>query len=406
MAGRVSTTQQNQKQEEIELLKFSSWVEIDLNAIAHNLQQIRSHSKASVLPILKGNAYGHGASILAPFLISHGCTLLGVGTVDEALSILSLSKVPLLVLAPPLPHQVPLTVKHDITNTITSDDQLETLSNAGIQKRKKVMVHLKIDTGLGRLGATHEEALEIAKQIKRLPFVSLTGVFTHFADASHDQRFTGLQLHRLLQLKAEFNKLGYNDLVWHAANSKALLSSPNSQLDLVRIGTLLYGQTPQSLDSTWQLADTWEFKTRLIEVKTLPPGHSVGYSREYRTKSALRMGVIPVGYNHGLKLEPQVAQWRQFKHALTASIKTKPFVFHEKKPLPILGKVSMGLTCLDLSGAPELEVGDEITVKMRRATSNSSLPKVYFLNGQIKCILSENQIFHGGQWKTSSTNLF
>lgn len=406
MARGLSITQPDQKQKEAELLNFSSWVEINLNAIAHNLKTIAAHSQAPILPILKSDAYGHGAPIVAPFLISEGCSLLGVGTVDEALSILKLCKVPLMVLTPPLPHQIPQVLQHEVICTITSVLQLKNLASKALQNRKQVTVHIKVDTGLGRLGATHKEALELGKLIKKQPFIKLAGVFTHFADASNDQRFTSLQLHRLLKLKKEFSDLDYKNLTWHATNSKGLITLPSSHLDLVRIGTLLYGEAPLSLDSSWHLDKTWEFKTRLIQVRVLPPGHTIGYNREYRTKSTINMGIIPVGFNHGLRLEPQVAKWRQLKHAIAETIVAKSSVFYKEKPLPILGKVGMGLTCLDLSAVPNLKVGEEITVKMRRTTSNTALPKIYFLDNQVKCILWENKVFRDGAWRSSSANLF
>ena len=372
---------------------YSCWIEVDLSALGHNLANIQDHTQVRLLPVLKGNAYGHGAPVVATFLKSRGYSHLAVSSLEEALEILAVVPLTILVLAPPLPAQLPLFLEHRLLPTITSPDLLADLAKLAEARRQRVTIHIKVDTGFGRLGMAPEDLLPLIKELATMPLVKLGGVLTHFPAAFRQSGFTLRQLQLFLELREEIRSLGgYDHVLWHAANSSAFLTLPDSHLDLVRVGTLLYGQSPISSQPPWELAPTWQFKTRLIQVRTLPKGHSVGYGRLYRTKKPTRIGVIPVGYSHGLELEPLSTPWRQIKHALGQGLKGKHFVFHTLGPLPILGRVGMGLTTVDLSAVPQAEVGDSVTVSMRRVTASGHVPRLYYLRGAIKCISYNQQI--------------
>lgn len=373
----------------------------------HNIKLIERHGRAPLLPILKGNAYGHGAPIVAAFLRSKGFSFLGVSSLEEALDILQITSTSLLVLAPPLPAQLPLFFQHHLLPTITSPELLAGVSQLATERRQKITIHLKVDTGFGRLGIAPEGLLPLIKQIKKTPYLHLGGIFTHFSAVSSDAAFTQRQLHTFLKLKEEVDALGSCDhVLWHAANSAAFLTLPSSHLDLVRIGTLLYGQSPLPQIPPWDLAETWQFKTRIIHIRTLPRGHSVGYGRVYRTKRPTRMGVIPVGYSHGLELEPLTTPWRQIKQALGQGLKGQNHVLHPQGPLPIIGRVGMGLTSVDLSQTPDVHVGDCVTVLMRRVTAGANIPRVYYLQGEMKCMFWNHEIYSQRGRKISSRGLF
>ncbi len=333
--------------------------------------------------------------------------MFGVGNVEEALQILEVTPAKILVLAPPLLSQLHLFLRHKLLPTITSSLAVTELGRLAAERRQKVTVHVKVDTGFGRLGVAPNELLPLIFLIKNTPYLKLGGVFTHFSAAASDAEFTWQQLSSFLKLREESKALGgLDDVLWHAANSAAFLTLAPSHLDLVRVGTLLYGQTPVVVNPPWDLAETWQFKTRIIQIRTLPKGHSVGYGRVYHTKKPTRIGVIPVGYSHGLELEPQSTPLRQIKQALGKGLKGKHLVFHPHGPLPVLGRVGMGLTSLDLSKTPKAEVGDEVQVAMRRVTASGHVPRVYYLNNKIKCVFWAHQIFSQGRWKASSRDLF
>ncbi|NLL43775.1 MAG: alanine racemase [Firmicutes bacterium] len=386
---------------------YSSWIEVDLSALEHNLALIRRHSQVPVLPVLKGNAYGHGASVTAAFLASRGLPLLAVGDLTEALDIGQAPQTSILVLSPPLPEQLPLAVRHRLHITATSPELVQSLSSLAQGRNQKVTVHIKVDTGFGRLGAAPEELVPLVKEIKKCPYLKLGGIFTHFPAAGGDRIFTAQQLNLFLKLKEEVCALGdCDDVLWHAANSAAFLTLPSSHLDLVRIGTLLYGQSPVSVGAEWDFRTTWQFKTRIVQIRTLPKGHSVGYGRKYRTKKPARIGVIPVGYSHGLELEPLTTPLRQIKHALGQGLKGQHFVFHPMGPLPILGRVGMGLTTVDLSKTPDVYLGDSVTLSMRRVTASAHVPRIYYLAGKVKCILANHEVLSPTGRKISLLGLF
>lgn len=400
MESRVSIASTRPKSQKTGHLTFSSWLEIDLDAIEKNLKFLQEATQAQIVPILKNDAYGHGAPVLAGFLQSKGIKLIGVSSVDEALAILEHLAIKILILTPPLPEQVPHLFAEQLIYTVTSQALVEKLTALAQSRRQKLIVHLKVDTGFGRLGASTAEALSIADQIKKSPSLTLGGVFTHFPAANKNPSFTRQQLSKLLALKEQFVAHGWTNLLWHAANSSAFLNLPTSHLDFVRIGTLLYGQ---GLD---HLAQSWQGKTRLIEVKTLPKGKSIGYGREYITKKPTLIGVIPLGYFHGLTLSPQIGILRQIKHHFAAIAQPQNYISWQGFPLPIIGRVGMGLTCLNLALAPELKVGDQVDVNMRRTTTSLVLPRLYFRKGIEICSYLNNKIYVKGHSINNLTGLF
>lgn len=359
------------------------------------------------MPILKGDAYGHGAPVVAAFLRSRGFPSLGVSSLEEALAILQVTSVDLFVLTPPLPAQLPLFLKHRLSPTICSVDLLEAVAKLAREYRQVITIHLKVDTGFGRLGLAPGQVLPLIESLKNEPYLRLGTVFTHFSAVFNNPTFTQRQLQSFLNLKGQVLNLGGHERVlWHAANSAAFLTLPASHLDMVRIGTLLYGQSPIVQGCPWDLATTWRFRTRIIHTRTLPTGHSVGYGRKYRTKKPTRIGVIPVGYSQGLELEPLTTPWRQIKQALGQGLKGQQFAFHPQGPLPILGRVGMGLTSVDLTNAPGAQVGDCITIRMRRVTASGHVPRVYYLDGKCKYIFWNHKLLRPDGRTVTSRALF
>ena len=367
-------------------LKHSAWIEVNLDNLQHNLGELEKHSKVPVLPVLKGDAYGHGAPAIAAFLKKQGYKRLAVSTVDEALPIVrKVRDVSILLLTPPLPDQLDLVCKYRLTPTVCTGKLIHQLTAIAKAKGQRTSVELKIDTGLGRLGARLEEIPMLAALIKKTPWLKLQGVFTHFSAAFADPVFSRYQLSQLLEVRTLLQAHGWHELYWHAANSAAFVLYPESHLNLVRIGTLLYGQSPVPLDDSWQLLPTWECKARIIQIRQFAKGETIGYGREYRTKRPVRAGIIPLGYSHGLMLEPEKSPWRQIGSVVGRVIISPPSpISHNKKPLPILGRIGMGLTCVDLSSVPELEEGDVVTAAMRRVTASQSLPKIYLVGGRLR----------------------
>lgn len=379
-------------------LNFSAWVEVNLDNMQANLLELEKHSQVPILPVLKGDAYGHGAPAVAAFLQSQGYGRIAVSTVDEALPIVkSVRGVSVLLLTPPLANQIPLVVKHRLIPTVAAEEVVSQLAEKARLNRRAIAVELKIDTGFGRLGASPDEALHLARLIKNTPWLKLQGVFTHFSSAFHDLAFTESQLAKLLQVRGELTKEGCPDLRWHAASSAAFLTLSQSHLDLVRIGTLLYGQAPLPLDTSWRLAPTWACKARIIQIRDFPRGQTIGYGKTYRTRRPTRAGIIALGYGHGLHIEPETDPWRQIKEAVGKLLHTPhSAVSWGATPLPILGRIGMGLTCVDLTAAAHLQAGDALDISMRRVTASQSLPRIYLRRGEVKYIALNGRLAHLG----------
>lgn len=400
MARRLSPSPASTQAQEGALTRFSTWIEVNLDALEHNLGQIAAKSQGGIMPILKANAYGHGAPVIASFLKSKGYLLLGVSSLEEALTILEHVQVPLLVLTPPLPEQMPHYLRANLIPTVTSQVHIAEFSRLAKLWGKKVTVHLKVDTGLGRLGALPEAVDQLALEIKKTPWLRLGGVFSHFAAASEDSRFTREQLKVFLDLRSRIQAI-YPGLLWHLANSAAFSWLPESHLDLARIGTLLYGQSPLPLGPSWSLQETWECKARLIDIRTLAKGTSIGYGREYHLRRPLTVGVVPLGYGQGLELEPQTSPGRLLRQAIGRGLKATNRIYQGDVALPILGRISMGLTSVDLSKKPHLKVGDEVQVAMRRVTASAELPRVYNWRGQELCVFWNRKIYQRGRVVTN-----
>lgn len=371
-------------------MNLTTWIEVDLDALAHNFYQLRAHTEAQVCPVVKGDAYGHGAPVVVRHLAAGGARLFAVADLDEALAVRSLSQAPLLLLAPPLPQQAAQVVRHRFIPTVTSWEGAQALAASAAAHRVKLPVHLKVDTGMGRLGVLPHQAVGLAKRIAQEGHLELAGVYTHFADGS-DRRNTERQLRELLQVREALRREGVTAVLWHAAASRAFCLSRNTHLDMVRIGTLLYGQGGSSCGLP--LKDTWKLYTTVIAVKSVPAGHSIGYGGDYRAPRPMVIGIIPVGYAHGFQVEPETVPCLQLKRSLRTALQGRvPSAFLGELPLPVVGRVGMTLTCLDLSSVEHPKPGMVVRLEARRTTVSPHVPKAYIKDGRISAIWRDGRL--------------
>ena len=388
-------------------MKWPSWIEINLNSVAHNFKQIKQHTKAEICPILKGDAYGHGAPIISAFLQTQGVKLIGVSDLEEALTILDTHPIPILLLTPPLDSQLETILQYKIAAAVTSQANITSLGELAAKRRQCTPIHLKVNTGLNRLGAAPGEARFQANLTHKYPYLKLQEVFTHFAAAFQNQSLTEQQFKTFKDLQTDFHQAGWTNLVWHAANSAAFITMPSAHLDLVRVGTLLFGQSPVPLDNSWTLENTWSFHTRLIQIQQIEKGSGIGYGHSYHTKKKTTIGIIPVGYGDGLGLDPISTPFRQLSHAVGRLVRRhRTVTFIGKTAVPVIGRIGMGLTCLDISHIPNPIIGQEVIVPMRRVTSNHRIPKVYIQGDQIICVWWGNKVYVKGRKVSNLKVLF
>jgi alanine racemase len=321
-----------------------AWAEIDLDAIAHNVRTLgRAAAPARLMPVVKANAYGHGAVPVARVALEAGADALAVVCVDEAEELRRAGIVaPILVLTYTPIEDAERAVALDITLTVTSRRLAVALSSFATAAGKTVRVHLKVDTGLHRFGVRPDEAVALAQTIRYLPSLELEGIFTHFIDGANAPGSAD-QYERLARVTAEVDWIRDR----HAANSGGIITTPLSHGDFVRPGILLYGCYPDaSLLNRLDLRPALSLKARLGRIHDVEAGETVGYSGAWRASKRTRIGLVMIGYADG------------YQRVLS----NRGVMLVRGRRAPVVGRVSMDVTTVDLTDIPEAEVDDEVVV--------------------------------------------
>jgi len=374
---------------------LTRWVEVDLDAIAHNYRQIKARvgDDVAILSVVKADAYGHGAAAVARLLEALGTRMLGVTTVAEGKSLREQGiAAPILVFGPFLPEEADDIAAADLTATVAEREALRHLERAALARNKTIRVHLKIETGLGRTGLWPQEVPEVAEKIRNAPALLLEGVYSHLATAAwRNKKHSLRQFQIFMKVIEDLERAGITGLIRHIANSAAMADLPQMRLDMVRAGTILYGQAPGPGGvEPLELRDTWSLKARVIYVRELPPGHGVGYGRNFVTPRRTRVAVLPVGFADGFRVEP-VAKPAGLKELGIGIIKLVLQFFNSRlvnQPVLfdggaayIIGKAGMQMTMADITGLPGIEVGSVARLPARRTAVSPLINKVYLGGG-------------------------
>jgi alanine racemase len=331
-----------------------TWLEIDLSAIGNNTRCIKElvGENVQVLASLKADGYGHGALKVARTVLHNGATMLGVATVSEATPLREAGiTAPILVFGYVPLWQMREAVRQDLTVTLYASESAHALSRAAQALQKTVKVHVKVDTGMARLGIRFEEIndlLALLREIKQLPGLELEGIFTHFAKAdSSDKEHVQLQLARFKHVLEIVEAHGLRPPIAHAANSAATLSLPEAHFQMVRPGIALYGLDPsEDVRVPANFRAALSFKTQIAQVKMIPEGEYISYGCTYQTDRPTRIAVIPVGYADGFRRTPN--NWGSvLVHGETA---------------PIRGRVCMDQCMIDVTHLPQARMGDEVVL--------------------------------------------
>lgn len=377
---------------EPESLLGPRWVEIDTDALRYNIRQVLRFLRppCRLLAVVKADAYGFGAEEAARVAVESGAAMLGVTVVEEGLELRRAGvSAPILVFSPPLAEEAPSLVAAELTATVTDLNTARCLAQAARTVGRRVKVHVKIDTGLGRLGVSPEEALSLLRELETLPELEVEGVYSHLATTG---RFAEEQAQAFAAVCRRLDEEGHHLPLRHLCNSAAALSYPQFHWDMVRIGTLLYGQRPPGVPPVFEPKDPWLVKARLIQVRELPPGSRVGYGRGFRLRRGRTLGVIALGYSDGLGLVPGRApeDWREllrsigrlllgfgrgYGHAVVAEV--------NGETVPFVGRLSMQLAVIDVSRLAKVAPGQEVVVRgLRRTAASARLPRLYLAGGR------------------------
>lgn len=327
------------------------WSEIDLSAIRNNVEVVRRHVRPGtrIMAVVKADAYGHGAVPVAWTALEAGASSLGVGDSSEALQLRENGITgPILILGAIIEEEIAKVVEYDIAVTVHSADLLPLLNDEARRRHQILRVHLKVDTGMGRLGVSPEGAVHVVREILSHRNLELEGISTHLSSvASGNREYTLEQLDRFQAALGEIARDGVRPPVVHVANSVGLFSFPQAHFDMVRTGIAMYGLDP-GLFAAMQLPlqPALQLKTRVAFLKGVPEGTCVGYDQRYETRRATRLATCPVGYNDG------------YPHLLS----NKGVALVRGRRVPLVGTVTMDYVMLDVGDLPDTAVGDEVTL--------------------------------------------
>jgi alanine racemase len=346
---------------------FATWVEIDLDALVHNLSAIRARigDGRRVLLVVKADAYGHGAVEVARVAARSGVDMLGVATLQEGIELRQASiDVPVLILSPPMEDETEGIAEYDLSCTVPSLAIARALAKASRERGKVSTVHVEVDTGMGRSGVGLEEAVPFITALTKHPELQLEGVFTHFPSSDEDRGFTERQVGLFLGLMGRLEAKGIAVPLRHAANSGAVLAVPCSfeePLNLVRPGIVAYGlRAGGAVEAGIDLRPVMTFKSRIAQVRELPAGHTVSYGRTFVAERPMRVAVVPVGYGHGYS-------WR---------LSNCGEVLVRGRRAPVVGRVTMDVTMADVDAVPDASVGDEVVLFGRQGSDEITVDEV------------------------------
>lgn len=370
--------------------QIQRWIEIDLDALAANCLEIRRHLAENVrlMAVVKANGYGMGAVACARVFEQYA-EMLAVTTIEEGIELrLADIKAPILVLAPAAAGEIASYVQFSLTPSI---DDIEALQALNDMQNAAYPIHIELDTGMNRTGVKSDDALALLQAAAEMPHIKVEGVFSHLAAAAAADKTSAKAQQKCFEdflAAAKAKGIAYG--MAHLANSAAVLALPEAQFDMVRVGTLLYGQSPCALPADWKLANPWSVKARVLAIHDVKAGETVGYGNDFKAKKAFCAAVVAIGYVDGLTMEPHArsvnftSACKEFTNSIARLLLKKPkyYALYQGKKLAIVGRVSMQLTVLDISGT-DIEVGSVVELPMRRMSANALLARAYKANGEI-----------------------
>ncbi len=342
-----------------------TWAEIDLNAYAHNIQELKRITRppARLMAVVKANAYGHGAVEISRRALQNGAGYLGVARINEAVALRKAGlSAPILILGYSPPALAETLTEYELTQTVYHFRTAQALSDRARRTGRKIKIHIKVDSGMGRLGfvlpssdmdITNEQSddncLKQILSIARLAGLQVEGIFTHFATAdSADKSYANLQLERFSAFMNHLTAAGLQIPIVHAANSAALIDMPGSHFDMVRPGIATYGLYPSAEvnKSTVDLRPVMALKSRVIHLKKVPAGFYVSYGITHRTSKPTTIATVPVGYADGYN----------------RLLSSRGHMLVHGQRVPIIGRVCMDLTMLDVGRLSGVAIEDEVVV--------------------------------------------
>jgi alanine racemase len=321
-----------------------TWAEVDLNNLRYNFFQVEKllDPQTKIMVTVKADAYGHGLIPVSKQLVSCGVHSLGVASIDEGIRLREANiKVPVLVLGLVLKNDIHPILEYGLTPTVCDKKFALILNNKARESRRPINVHVKVDTGMGRIGVLYQDAHDLLRYIHKLKFVNIEGIFTHFAFADTNREFTQYQIDLFNRLTNKLNKSGIKIPLIHAANSMGVIGYKSSHFNMVRPGLVIYGLYPKE-NLKIKLRPVLSLKTKVVFVKNVSYGQGISYGHDYITKRYTKIATLPIGYGDGYP--------RNLSNLAPVLIRDKCF--------RIAGRICMDQIMIDVGDAP-VKVGDE-----------------------------------------------
>ena len=351
--------------------------EINLDAVRHNLTEIRRHiqPQAKLCAVVKANAYGHGAVEVSKIAVECGADFLAVATVEEGLQLrLAGFSLPILILGLIPADAIKISVENNLTMTVCDFDFAKKISDFAAVQNKIAKVHLKIETGMGRIGIFAEDAVNVAEKISKLPHVELEGIFSHFADAdSADKTFTKNQLEIFKKTCEKISEKGIKIKIRHIAESAAILEIPDAHLDMVRSGIITYGLYPsQDVKKNILLKPAMKLKAKIVFLKKISAGTSIGYGRDFIARKNSVIATLPLGYADGY-----IRAYKNFHVEIHGKI------------VPIVGRICMDQCMIDVTEI-DAKIGDEVILfGSEKISIDDAANHLQTINYEITCLISD-----------------
>ena len=358
-----------------------SWIEISLDNFIYNFFAIKKKLPAGIkiLAVVKADAYGHGAVPLSRKFLTAGGEFLGVSSIEEGVILRRAGiQAPVLILGSVYPYDTfPQIFEYNLTPTVASLLVLEELNRLALVYKRHLPVHLKVDSGMGRIGISPSRSIEVVKKIFNSNLF-LEGIYSHLSSADIDRGYTLEQINTLKKIKEDLKREEINIPFFHLANSTAILRYPEAYFDLVRPGLLLYGLLPyKGAEKALLVKPVLSLKTKIVFLKKVPPGRRISYGGTFVTKRDSWIATLPVGYADGYS--------RFFSNQGEVLIKGKR--------APVIGRVTMDMVMVEVTDIPGVNVGEEVVIigqqGEERITVEELAEKIGTISYEIVCGLNK-----------------
>ncbi|HHT50656.1 MAG TPA: alanine racemase [Eubacteriaceae bacterium] len=357
-----------------------TWVEIDLDAIRENIIKIKElcGEQTEIMGIVKADGYGHGSIQVSKILIEEGVRYLAVSSLDEGIVLRKAGiEYPILILGYTPEEQLGDTIEWNIIQTVYNLDTARILDKQGEKHNKKVKVHIKIDTGMGRLGFRgKEQIINAILEISKMENIEIEGLYTHYSVSDKkDKKYTREQLNKFLDISRILEDKNIHIPLKHTANSAAVIDMGNTYFDLIRPGIIIYGLYPSDevIKVNLSLKPAMAFKTRIAHIKSVGKNSSISYGRKYITSEEKLIATLPVGYADG------------YSRMLSGRAKV---LIHGKKA-PIIGSICMDQCMVDISEIPDAKIGDEVVLFGPDLPAEELAEKIGTINYEIICMVNK-----------------